>query len=45
MRRLVALLAALGLLLAPAVSGAEECRYVRIDRPDGQPPIEVRVCP
>jgi len=45
MRRFVALLAALGLWLAPAVSGAEECRYVRVERPDGQPPIEARVCP
>ena len=45
MRRLIVLFVVLGLSMFATPSGAEECRYVRVDRPDGQPPIEVRVCP
>lgn len=48
MRRLIAVLviAFSFLSLAPSVAAShEECRYVRINRPDGQPPIEIWVCP
>ena len=43
MRQLIALLAVLGAWLTRPPVETKQIRTV--DRPDGQPPIEVRVCP
>ena len=47
MRRLIALLiATLSFLSLIAPAGASPgCRYVHVYRPDGQPPVEIWVCP
>lgn len=48
MRLLIALLvvtASIFALIPAASASSDECRYVRVNRPGGQPPIVVWVCP
>jgi len=44
-RLIICLALAINALLLASPAAASECEVIYIHRPDGQPPIEIEVCP